>query len=157
MANTSKWNHTLSISIAMIAVFSSFIVSGIDISVYDNAKTNDGNTVYAKYANTQTQSLVNDCQVGNSGGAPNCAINSPQIQSDGAASTPINFQISNPVNEAPAASAGPQGPPGPKGDTGDTGPQGPQGLTGVQGPQGLTGPQGPAGAQGELDPFSTHM
>lgn len=94
--------------------------------------------VYA-YSNSQAQSLVNEC----SGGdiiSPNCAINGPQTQADGTASTPINFQISNPGKE------GPPGPPGPKGDTGATGPQGPQGE---QGPQGLTGPQGPVGPKGD--------
>lgn len=93
----------------------------------------------AKYANIQTQSLINDCQVGGSGGAPNCAINSPQIQADGTASMPINLQISSLGEAGPPGPVGPQGPAGQKGDTGDTGPQG------AQGPQGLTGSQGPAG------------
>ena len=34
---------------------------------------------YAKYSNNQAQSLVNDCDVFDSGRAPNCQNNAPQI------------------------------------------------------------------------------
>jgi hypothetical protein len=49
------------------------------------------NYISAKYApaNTQTQANANDCDTGT-----NCAINSPQTQGDGSASSPTNLQIS---------------------------------------------------------------
>lgn len=48
------------------------------------------NSVYAKYAtNTQSQANTNNCNNGT-----NCAINSPQTQGDGSASSPTNLQIS---------------------------------------------------------------
>jgi hypothetical protein len=49
------------------------------------------NYVNAKYApaNTQSQGNANDCDTGT-----NCAINSPQTQGDGSASSPTNLQIS---------------------------------------------------------------
>jgi len=47
------------------------------------------NYASAKYANTQTQANVNECENGT-----NCAINSPQSQGDGTASSPTNLQIS---------------------------------------------------------------
>jgi hypothetical protein len=43
----------------------------------------------ARYANTQTHANTNDCDTGT-----NCAINSPQTQGDGSASSPTNLQIS---------------------------------------------------------------
>jgi hypothetical protein len=43
----------------------------------------------ARYANTQTQVNANECNTGT-----NCAINNPQTQGDGSASSPINSQIS---------------------------------------------------------------
>jgi hypothetical protein len=58
--------------------------------IVSNGNISAANNVYAKYSNSQTQSLANDCQVAGSGGAPNCAISSPQVQA-GTASTPINF------------------------------------------------------------------
>ena len=47
------------------------------------------NYASARYANTQTQANANDCNTGT-----NCAINSPQTQGDGSASSPTNLQIS---------------------------------------------------------------
>ena len=49
------------------------------------------NSAYAKYANTNTQSQVNnnECDTGT-----NCAITSPQTQGDGTANSPTNLQIS---------------------------------------------------------------
>jgi hypothetical protein len=70
---------------------------------------------YAKYSNSQAQSLVNDCQVGGSGGSPICANNGPLIQADGTANIPINSQISNLEGEDESGPAGPEGPPGPSG------------------------------------------
>jgi hypothetical protein len=58
---------------------------------------NSANNAYAKYSNSQAQSLINDCGEGDSGASPNCAIVSPQMQADGTA--PITFQISNPAKE----------------------------------------------------------
>src|SRR5919106_1662194 len=102
------------------------------------------NSVYAKYSNSQAQSLVNDCGIVGSSGI-NCDNNGPQTLGDGAATALTPLQISNPVKE------GPPGPQGPKGDTGDTGLQGPTGEQGLAGPAGQMGPQGeqgPAGPQG---------
>src|SRR5919106_5538135 len=103
------------------------------------------NSVYAKYSNSQAQSLVNDCGIVGSSGI-NCANNGPQTLGDGAATALTPLQISNPVKE------GPPGPQGPKGDTGDTGLQGPPGEQGPQGDTGDTGPQGPTGEQGLAGP-----
>jgi hypothetical protein len=60
------------------------------------------NNASARYApaETQTQANANDCDTGT-----NCAINSPQTQGDGSASSPTNLQISN------LGSQGPQIPP----------------------------------------------
>lgn len=94
------------------------------------------NYANARYANTQTQANANECE-----GGTNCAINSPQTQGDGVASTPLSLQISNSGLQGPP---GPQGLAGPKGDTGAIGPQGPagpQGSQGIQGQQGLPGPE----------------
>jgi hypothetical protein len=56
------------------------------------------NNVSATYAptNTQSQGNANDCDTGT-----NCAINSPQTQGDGSASSPTNLQITetNGLNE----------------------------------------------------------
>jgi hypothetical protein len=46
-------------------------------------------------ANTQTQANANECEEGT-----NCAINSPQTQGDGSASSPTNLQISEANEEA---------------------------------------------------------
>ena len=57
-----------------------------------------GGTDYAnaKYAtNTQSQGNSNECDTGT-----NCAINSPQTQGDGSASSPTNLQISKFNEEA---------------------------------------------------------
>src|ERR687891_222184 len=103
---------------------------------------------YAKYSNNLAQSLVNDCGVGDSRGAPNCIINSPQIQADGSANIPMVSSSGGQGPPGPQGPAGPQGPQGLTGPQGDTGSQGPQGLTGAQGPQGLTGPKGDTGETG---------
>ena len=63
----------------------------------------NGNVVYA-YSNSQAQSLVNECGVGDSADA-NCGIVSPQIQADGTAISPI-LSLSGGQGE--------QGPPGPQ-------------------------------------------
>jgi hypothetical protein len=47
------------------------------------------NFASARYANTQTQANANECETGT-----NCAMNSPQTQGDGIASTPMSLQIS---------------------------------------------------------------
>lgn len=83
------------------------------------------NSAAAKYSNSQAQSLVNECW-GDDLGSANCANNGPQIQPEGAASSPI-VSISG-------GGQGPPGPQGPKGDAGDTGPRGPPGEQGPPGP-----------------------
>jgi hypothetical protein len=50
----------------------------------------NGTVVYA-YSNSQAQSLSNDCDVIDS----SCQNSGPQTQADGAAGSPITFQISN--------------------------------------------------------------
>ncbi|MGB7661187.1 MAG: hypothetical protein WBL67_00470 [Nitrososphaeraceae archaeon] len=108
--------------------------------------------------------MVNDCDVFDSGGAPNCQNNAPQTTAGGTA--PISIQKSNPGQPGPAGPQGiqglagqvgpqglidpqgPQGLTGPKGDTGETGPQGLQGEQGPAGPVGATGAAGPEGPQG---------
>jgi hypothetical protein len=52
------------------------------------------NYASARYANTQTQANANDCNTGT-----NCAINSPQTQGDGSASSHTNLQISKSTGE----------------------------------------------------------
>ncbi len=76
--------------------------------------------------NSQAQSLVNNCGIGQSSGI--CANYGPMIQGDGSATTPVITQ-----------SGGQRGPPGP------------QGPAGSQGPQGIQGEQGPAGPTQELE------
>jgi hypothetical protein len=78
------------------------------------------NSAYARYAtNAQSQANTNDCDNG-----IHCAINSPQIQGDGIAATPLSIQISNSGSQGPPGPPGSQGLVGPKGDPGNTGPQG---------------------------------
>ena len=103
------------------------------------------NSAYTRYAtNAQSQANTNDCDNG-----IHCAINSPQIQGDGIAATPLSIQISNSGSQGPQGQQGPPGPPGsqglvgPKRDPGNTGPQGPAGPQGSQGVQGAQGPPGP--------------
>ena len=101
------------------------------------------NTAYTRYAtNAQSQANTNDCDNG-----IHCAINSPQIQGDGIAATPLSIQISNSGSQGPQV---PQGPPGPPGSQGLVGPKGDPGNTGPQGPAGPQGPQGPPGPDKEL-------
>ena len=91
--------------------------------------------VYAKYSNSQTQSLVNECGSGRSIGI-NCANTGPLTQGDSNTIAPTTSQISNPLSQI--SNPIKEGPPGP------LGPQGPQGATGSQGPKGDKGDNGPA-------------
>src|ERR671918_204879 len=138
MVNSLKKNLALRVSLT-VSVIILVALPTVQLSTLIVASGDATGNAYAKYSNNLAQSLVNDCGVGDSRGAPNCIINSPQIQADGSANIPM---VSS------SGGQGPQGLTGPKGDTGDAGPQGPQGLTGAQGPQGLTGPEGDAGPQG---------
>lgn len=82
MKATGKAIH-FEIFVVVIALFAvSLIVNdGDDLKYY----------AYAKYVNTQTQSVTNNCAEN-----VNCAVNSPQTQGDGVASTSLSLQISNP-------------------------------------------------------------
>lgn len=74
------------------------------------------NSAYTRYAtNAQSQANTNDYDNG-----IHCAINSPQIQGDGIAATPLSIQISNSGSQGPQ---GQQGPPGPPGSQGLVGPK----------------------------------
>src|SRR5919106_1576950 len=139
MVNSLKKNLALRVSLT-VSVIILVAVPTVQLSTLMVASGDATGNAYAKYSNNLAQSLVNDCDVFDSDGAPNCQNNAPQITADGTA--PISIQKSNP------GQPGPQGPQGLTGPEGDTGPQGPQGLTGAQGPQGLTGPQGNVGPQG---------
>jgi hypothetical protein len=104
----AKRNHVLSVSLIMILL----VVAVSTAQLSSMVVSNDGVlNVYAKYSNNQAQSLVNDCDVFSSGGAPNCQNNAPQTTADGTA--PISIQKSNPGQPGPQGPAGPQGPPGP--------------------------------------------
>jgi hypothetical protein len=157
MYNYLKRNRNLPVSISagvMVPLVASTAQVSSMISLNGNFISIAGpNSVYAKYSDSPTQSLNNECGIDESAGI-NCATNGLLTIGDGTATALAPLQISNPAEE------GPPGPAGPKGDTGDTGPQGPEGLTGPkgdtgaegpagpQGPQGLTGPQGNVGPQG---------
>src|SRR5919106_4042979 len=160
MVNSLKKNLALRVSLT-VSVIILVAVPTVQLSTLMVASGDATGNAYAKYSNNLAQSLVNDCDVFDSDGAPNCQNNAPQITADGTA--PISIQKSNPGQPGPQGPAGPQGPQGIqglKGDTGATGavgpqgpigpagPQGVQGLTGPQGPQGLTGPEGDTGPQG---------
>lgn len=68
--------------------------------------------LYAKYSNSQAQSLVNECGQDESSGI-NCVANGPQTQADGSANaTPI---VSNAGGQGQQGPPGPRGPPGPPG------------------------------------------
>src|SRR5919106_1170334 len=175
MVNSLKKNLALLVSLA-VSVIILVAVPTVQLSTLMVASGDANGNAYAKYSNNLAQSLVNDCGVGDSRGAPNCIINSPQIQADGSANIPMVSSSEGQGPPGPQGPAGPQGPQGltgpqgnagpqgpqgltgpqglvgPKGDTGDTGPQGPQGLTGAQGPQGVQGPQGAIGATGPAGP-----
>ncbi len=86
------------------------IITGL-LVLYSFSIMINGNHIFAKYENTQTQSLLNDCQAGNAGSASNCAITSPQTQADGVASTPTNLQISDIGIQGPQGDRDPEGMP----------------------------------------------
>ena len=73
--------------ITYVSIFTILLVllSGIPLIISPGAI----NYASARYANTQTQANANGCNTGT-----NCAINSPQTQGDGSASSPTNLQIS---------------------------------------------------------------
>lgn len=118
---------SLSIIIILMAVSATQLTSMVTLD--GNALT--PNNLYAKYSDSQTQSLVNDCGVGDSDGSPICTITSPQTLADGTVSAPLV-----------SISGGGQGQ--------GQGPQGPKGEQGEQGPPGPAGPEGPPGPQQEL-------
>ncbi|HYZ60728.1 MAG TPA: hypothetical protein VE544_13815, partial [Nitrososphaeraceae archaeon] len=117
MVNSLKKNLALRVSLT-VSVIILVALPTVQLSTLIVTSGDATGNAYAKYSNNLAQSLVNDCGVGDSRGAPNCIINSPQIQADGSANIPM------------VSSSGGQGPPGPQGPAG---PQGPQGLTGPQG------------------------
>lgn len=131
-SNGSKFKLTYTLIMILLVAVSTVPQLSSMVAVNGDSGTN----IYAKYSNSQTQSLANNCRVSDSGsGSPNCANIGPQL-TDGTASSPINLQISN-----PAAEQGSQGPQGPKGEQGEQGPPGPQGPAGPDGPQGPGGPE----------------
>jgi hypothetical protein len=67
-----------------------FVISLVLLSGLPLISTGTTNFAMARYANTQTQAIVNEC----TGPNVNCAVTSPQTLGDGGASTPINKQIS---------------------------------------------------------------
>lgn len=127
----------MNMKVKYVSIFTIVLVLLSGIPLISSSAMNYAN---ARYANTQTQANANECE-----GGTNCAINSPQTQGDGVASTPLSLQISNSGLQGPP---GPQGLAGPKGDTGAIGPQGP---AGPQGSQGIQGQQGPPGPEKELE------
>lgn len=78
---------TVNMKIKYTSIFVTALVVMSGITLMSGSTTN---FAIAKYANTQAQSIVNDCVGPNA----NCAVNSPQTQGDGGASTPMNLQIS---------------------------------------------------------------
>ncbi|MGH9975998.1 MAG: hypothetical protein ACRD8Z_09215 [Nitrososphaeraceae archaeon] len=73
---------------ASIFLISLVLLSGIPL-ISGSISTNIAKAKYAN-TNTQTQAVDNDC----TGPNANCAVNSPQTQGDGSASTPMNTQVS---------------------------------------------------------------
>lgn len=157
MYNYLKRNRILpisvSVSVLILLVASTAQVSSM-IPLSGNSITSP-NTVYAKYSDSQAQSLVNECGEGEPSGI-NCANNGPLMQGEGLASSPVVTQSgSGQGQQGPPGPPGPQGPQGEQGSKGDTGATGPEGLQGPQGPtgpQGLTGPQGGTGPTGPAGP-----
>jgi len=70
------------------SIFAIVLVLLSGIPLVSGAGMNYVNARYAP-ANTQSQGNANDCDT-----VTNCAINSPQTQGDGSASSPSNLQIS---------------------------------------------------------------
>lgn len=127
----------MNMKVRYVSIFMIVLVLLSGIPLISSSAMNYAN---ARYANTQTQANAYECE-----GGTNCAVNSPQTQGDGVASTPLSLQISNSGLQGPP---GPQGLAGPKGDTGAIGPQGP---AGPQGSQGIRGQQGPPGPEKKLE------
>jgi hypothetical protein len=75
-------NHVLGISTVLLILIVATI-STSQISSVTTSGDNTVNSVYAKYSNSQAQSLVNDCGIVGSSGI-NCANNGPQTLGDGA-------------------------------------------------------------------------
>lgn len=144
--NKTKRNRIVGIS-SIILILNVVTISTSQLSTMPTNGDNTVNDVYAKYSNSQAQAPVNDCGVGDLHGAPNCIINSPQIQADGSANIPI---VSSSGGQGPPGPLGPPGPQGPPGADGAQGPAGPEGPQGEQGPQGIQGEQGPPGPDKEL-------
>jgi hypothetical protein len=88
--NNCKRNRALPVSISAIILVA---VSTMQLSSMIVSNGNAASNVYAKYSNNQAQSLINECGIGESSGV-NCAINGPQIQADGSATTPVISQTS---------------------------------------------------------------
>jgi hypothetical protein len=76
-----------------VSIFAIVLVLLSSIPLISNNVTNYASAKYA--TNTQTQANANECDNGS-----NCAINSPQTQGDGSASSPTNLQISKFNEEA---------------------------------------------------------
>lgn len=72
--------------ITYVSIFAIVLVLTSGIPLILDGATNYASARYAP--NTQTQANANDCDNGT-----NCAINSPQTQGDGSASSPTNLQI----------------------------------------------------------------
>lgn len=76
------------------------------------AVSNSNTDLYAKYSNSQAQSLVNECGQDESSGI-NCVANGPQTQADGSAmATPIVSNAGGQGQQGPPGPPGPEGPPG---------------------------------------------
>ena len=80
MYNSPKKNLGLPVSLNV-----RFIILVAVSTVQLSSMTVASGNAYAKYSNNQAQSLVNDCDVFDSGRAPNCQNNAPQITADGTA------------------------------------------------------------------------
>jgi hypothetical protein len=91
---------SLSIIILIVGVSTTQLTSMVTL----NGNPSTFNDVYAKYSNDQAQSLANECGISDATGV-NCGINSPLMQGDGLASSPIVTQS--------GGGQGEQGPPGP--------------------------------------------
>lgn len=118
MYNNWKRNRSISVSLSVI-----FLVAVSTIQLSSMIASNDNfvaSIAYAKYSNSQTQSLVNECGIGDAD-STTCANNGPLIQGDGTASSPVVTQSAGGEPGPP----GPQGPQGPKGEQGEQGPPGP--------------------------------
>jgi hypothetical protein len=85
-----------------VSIFAIVLVLLSSIPLISNNATNYASAKYA--TNTQTQANANECDNGS-----NCAINSPQTQGDGSASSPTNLQISK-FNEEASTTPPPSGP-----------------------------------------------